>query len=607
MRNPKKTPQTDSANIKPPSSPPVFNPKAIDEMVHQHISKAAMGFSPISLALAYVDWAMHLAVSPGRQMELAQKAVELMQNELKQVAKSDKNEPVVPEKDPRFSAPAWSQWPFNVMKGGFKASDAWLQDATKVDGMSEHRQEMVSFFSRQLLDAWSPSNWPVTNPEVLTQSVETSGKSLMQGYQLFMKDLQQARISSNVANPKNLSPLPLTVGRDVAITLGKVVFRNNLIELIQYQPTTKKVAAEPILIIPSTIMKYYILDLSPHNSMVRYLIEQGFTVFMISWRNPDADDRHLGMDDYLQTGVMDAMRQVRKIADAPKIHTMGYCLGGTFLAIVAALLGSKEFLKQEVKTDHKKTLPLPELASVTLLAAQTDFSEAGELDIFIDDDQLKTLREQISRKGYLSGRQMAATFQFLHARDLIWSRNTRRYLLGEEETSNDLMSWNADTTRLPERMHSEYLDTLFLNDDLSEGHYQVSGNPVALMNLKMPLMVVGTVRDHVSPWKSVYKIHLYTDTDTTFILASGGHNAGIVSEPGHAKRNYQLHRMPQGHDWIDADDWLEIAAHHEGSWWEAWNTWLKEQSSQQIPAREIDAKASLCDAPGEYIMVRYAD
>jgi polyhydroxyalkanoate synthase len=202
---------------------------------------------------------------------------------------------------------------------------------------------------------------------------------------------------------------------------------------------------------------------------------------------------------------------------------------------------------------------------------------------------------------------MAATFQFLHARDLIWSRNTRRYLLGEEESSNDLMSWNADTTRLPERMHSEYLDTLFLNDDLVEGHYQVAGNPVALMNLKMPLMVVGTVRDHVSPWKSVYKIHLYTDTDTTFILASGGHNAGIVSEPGHAKRNYQLHRVPQGHDWIDADEWSETAAHHEGSWWEAWSAWLNEQSSQPIPAREIDEKSVLCDAPGEYVMVRYAD
>ena len=607
MRNPKKPAQTDSAPSNTPPSPPVFNPKAIDEMVHQQISKAAMGFSPISLALAYADWAMHLAVSPGRQMELAQKAVELMQSELKQAAQSDKNVQALPEKDPRFSAPAWSQWPFNVMKSGFKLSDAWLQDATKVDGMSEHRQEMVSFFSRQLLDAWSPSNWPVTNPEVLTQGVETSGKSLMQGYQLFMKDMQQARISSTEANPENLSPLALTVGRDVAITPGKVVFRNNLIELIQYQPTTKKVATEPLLIIPSTIMKYYILDLSQHNSMVKYLVSQGFTVFMISWRNPDADDRHLGMDDYLQTGVMDAMRQVRKITDTTKIHTMGYCLGGTFLAIVAALLGSEEFLKQEIKTDHKKTLPLPELASVTLLAAQTDFSEAGELDIFIDDDQLKTLREQIARTGYLSGRQMAATFQFLHARDLIWSRNTRRYLLGEEESSNDLMSWNADTTRLPERMHSEYLDTLFLNDDLVEGHYQVAGNPVALMNLKMPLMVVGTVRDHVSPWKSVYKIHLYTDTDTTFILASGGHNAGIVSEPGHAKRNYQLHRVPQGHDWIDADEWSETAAHHEGSWWEAWSAWLNEQSSQHIPAREIDVKSVLCDAPGEYVMVRYAD
>ena len=607
MRNPKKSSQSELATNNSPSVTHVFNPKAIDEMVHQHISKAALGFSPISLALAYADWAMHLAVSPGRQMELAQKAVELMQNEFKQVTQSNKNEPAVVEKDPRFSGAAWSQWPFNVMKSGFKVSDAWLQDATKVDGMSSHRQEMVSFFSRQLLDAWSPSNWPVTNPEVLTQGVETSGKSLMQGYQLFMKDLKQARINSTKPNPENLTPLPLTVGRDVAITPGKVVFRNNLIELIQYAPTTKKVAAEPILIIPSPIMKYYILDLSPHNSMVKYLVSQGLTVFMISWRNPDADDRHLGMDDYLQTGVMDAMRQVRQLADSAAIHTMGYCLGGTFLAIVAALLSSEEFQKQEIKTDHKHTQPLPELASVTLLAAQTDFSEAGELDIFIDDDQLKTLRAQIARTGYLSGRQMAASFQFLHARDLIWSRNTRRYLLGEEESSNDLMSWNADTTRLPERMHSEYLDTLFLNDDLVEGHYQVSGNPVALMKLKMPLMVVGTVRDHVSPWKSVYKIHLYTDTDTTFILASGGHNAGIVSEPGHAKRNYQIHRAPVGHDWIHADDWREIAEQHEGSWWTAWSAWLQEQSSAQVPAREIDVKSVLCDAPGEYVMVRYAD
>lgn len=397
------------------------------------------------------------------------------------------------------------------------------------------------------------------------------------------------------------------MGRDVAVTPGKVVFRNNLLELIQYEPMTKKVAAEPLLIIPSTIMKYYIMDLSEQNSMARYLVSQGFTVFMISWRNPDADDRHLGMDDYLQTGVMDAMRAIRQIADAPKIHAMGYCLGGTFLAIVAALLGSQEFLKKEVKADNKKNQPLPELASVTLLAAQTDFSEVGELGLFIDDDQLKTLREQISRTGYLSGRQMAGTFQFLNARDLIWSRYTRRYLMGQEDGGNDLMSWNADTTRLPERMHSEYLDTLFLNNHLVEGHYKVAGNSVALMNIRTPLMVVGTVRDHVSPWKSVYKIHLYTDTDTTFILASGGHNAGIVSELGHPKRSFQIHHMPQGHEWIDADEWQTTAAHHEGSWWEAWSTWLHNESSKQVPAREIAKKHVLCDAPGEYVMVRYAD
>ena len=311
MRKPKKSPQTESATNNALPSPLAFNPKAIDAMVHEQISKAAMGFSPISLALAYADWAMYLAVSPGRQIELAQNAVALAHKELQQVVTTDNSVPPAPEKDPRFSGPAWSQWPFNVMKSGFKLSDTWLQDATKVDGMSEHRQEMVSFFTRQMIDAWSPSNWPVTNPEVLSQGVETSGKSLMQGFQLFMQDMQQARIATTKANPENLIPLPLSVGHDVAVTPGKVVFKNNLIELIQYEPTTKKVAAEPLLIIPSTIMKYYILDLSAHNSMVRYLVSQGFTVFMISWRNPDADDRHLGMDDYLQTGVMDAMRAVR--------------------------------------------------------------------------------------------------------------------------------------------------------------------------------------------------------------------------------------------------------------------------------------------------------
>lgn len=580
--------------------------KQLDEAVHAQLSRATFGLSPISLALACIDWAMHLAVSPGKQLQLAQRAMQLTMDELQRTSSLADDAPDSATEDARFADPTWQQWPYSTLKDSFKAGDRWWQEATQVDGMSPHRQQMVSFFARQWMDALSPSNWPLTNPQVFTHGVETLGQSLLQGAHMFMRDFQQSALPAN-ANPDGLAPLPYAVGKDVAITPGKVVYRNHLIELIQYAPTTDEVEAEPILIIPSPIMKFYILDLSQQNSMVRYLVGQGFTVFMISWRNPDADDRDLGMEDYLVGAVMQAMRQASAIANAPSLHAMGYCLGGTFLAIVAALMGAEEFAKQEAEQPQGTHPPLPQLASVTLLAAQTDFSESGELGIFIDEDQLKTLREQIARKGYLSGRQMAGTFQFLHSKDLVWSRNTQRYLLGVDETGSDLMSWNSDTTRLPERMHSEYLDTLFLRDDLIEGHYKVAGIPIALKNLKMPLMAVGTVRDHVSPWRSVYKIHLFTDTDTTFILAAGGHNAGIISEPGHPRRSYQMDHAYAGGDWVDADAWISRAPRYEGSWWEAWAEWLHERSTSKVSARNIDQRYVLCDAPGDYVMVRYAD
>jgi polyhydroxyalkanoate synthase subunit PhaC len=580
--------------------------KKLDEAVHAQMARTTLGLSPISLALACIDWAMHLAVSPGKQLQLAQRAMQLTLDEMQRTSQPTDDAASSTTEDARFADPTWQQWPYSTLKDSFKAGDRWWQEATQVDGMSPHRQHMVSFFARQWMDAMSPSNWPLTNPQVFTHGVETLGQSLLQGTHMFMRDFQQSALPAN-ANPDGLAPLPYAVGTDVAITPGKVVYRNHLIELIQYEPTTDKVAAEPVLIIPSPIMKFYILDLSQQNSMVRYLVAQGFTVFMISWRNPDADDRDLGMEDYLVGAVMQAMRQASAIAKTPSLHTMGYCLGGTFLAIVAALMGADGFAAHEATQNQDNQPPLPQLASVTLLAAQTDFSESGELGIFIDDDQLRTLREQIARKGYLSGRQMAGTFQFLHSKDLVWSRNTQRYLMGVDETGSDLMSWNSDTTRLPQRMHSEYLDTLFLRDDLTEGHYKVAGIPIALKNLKMPLMVVGTVRDHVSPWRSVYKIHLYTDTDTSFILAAGGHNAGIISEPGHPRRSYQMDHVSAGADWVDADAWISRAPRYDGSWWEAWSQWLHERSTSQVTARKINQAHVLCDAPGEYVMVRYAD
>jgi len=426
----------------------------------------------------------------------------------------------------------------------------------------------------------------------------------------FLQDLRE-QMSARADTPaEDLAPLPFAVGKDVAVTPGKVVFRNHLIELIQYSPTTDKVLPEPVLIVPSCIMKYYILDLSPHNSMVKYLVDKGHTVFIISWRNPDASDRDLKMQDYLSSGVLAAMAAAKSRTGAKRLHTVGYCLGGTFLAIAAAALGRLARKKDGRRTAKEQALipeDLPQLASVILLAAQTDFSEPGELGVFIDEEQLATLRQNMNERGYLSGKQMGGSFVYLASRGLLWGRNTRRYLLGEDDASFDLMSWNADTTRLPARMHSEYLDALFLNNALAAGQYRFAGATVALMDIDAPMMVVATTRDHVSPWKSVYKIHLQTDTHVTFVLAEGGHNAGIVSEPGRPRRSYQIASVEDGSGWIDPDDWKAQAPVVQGSWWEAMHVWLRERSGSPIKPPTMRAEHAVCDAPGTYVMTRYAD
>ena len=594
--------------------------KALDEAFHVQLSKISLGLSPISLALAYADWALHLAASPGRQLLLAQHAMALseqaLSNSRQQQPALDAQGQPMPEQDARFSDPGWSQWPFNALKEGFKAGDAWWREAIQVDGASRHHQHMVNFFTRQGMDALSPSNWPTTNPEALKMGQASLGQSWLKGYQSFAKDVLEYRSARASTHPSRLKRLDFEVGKDVALTPGKVVFRNHLIELIRYTPTTATVYPEPLLIVASCIMKYYILDLSRANSMVRYLVDQGYTVFIISWRNPDASDRDLGLQDYLQMGVMEAMAAVKSDTGAPRIHALGYCLGGTFLSIVAAALGRRDAPThkpargQPSRRRHEDVVGLdhlPELATVTLLAAQTDFSEPGELGVFIDDDQLHTLRQAMARTGYLSGRQMAGSFQFLNSRDLVWSRNMRRYLLGQDEVGNDMMSWNADLTRLPERMHNEYLSSLFLNNALASGNYRVAGVRVALMDIRAPMLVVGTGRDHVSPWRSVYKIHLLTDAPITFILAAGGHNAGIVSEPGHRNRSYQMQTADTRHHWTEPDEWVVTAPVREGSWWNAMSAWLQEHSGTRVRPPALAPASVLGDAPGDYVKVRYAD
>jgi len=355
-----------------------------------------------------------------------------------------------------------------------------------------------------------------------------------------------------------------------------------------------------VFIVPSWIMKYYILDLSPHDSMVRWLVNQGHTVFMLSWLNPDESDALLDMYDYLQLGVFDALAAIGRRVPGEAVHAVGYCLGGTLLAIASAALARPGRVADAEA--------LPPLASLSFLAAEIDFTEPGEMGVLIDESQVALLEEMMAERGYLTGRQMAASFQFLHSRELIWSATLRELWMGEPLRPNDLMAWNADTTRMPAAMHSQYLRRLYLHNELAESRYCVESRPVSLNDVHQPMFVVGTEKDHVAPWRSVYKLHQLTDAEITFVLTSGGHNAGIVSEPGHAVRRWRDAVRRPGDPWLSPDEWEAAAKLHEGSWWTAWDTWIKAKGSgREVSARQLTGRDGLCGAPGAYVHQRCED
>jgi len=564
--------------------------ESLDLLFRSAMAHNTNGVSQLSLATALFDWSTHLALAPGRQINLANDAFALAARAARKAAAPSKARGAAGDQAAGRTGTAG----LRAMRAAFEELDEWIDKAAEAPpGVARRHRELVRFAARQWLDPLRPENFLLTNEDAIARTFDERGSNLYRGWLNWLDDA--ARLAG-IATGARDGP---EVGRDLAATPGEVVYRNDLIELIQYTPTTEKVHAEPLLIVPAWIMKYYILDLSPHNSMVRHLVDQGFTVFMISWRNPGPGDADLSFDDYRRLGVLAALEAIEALTPGRRAHAVGYCLGGTLLAIAAAALARE-------KKDR--------LASLTLLAAQTDFRDAGELAIFIDEDQLEWLESAMRTRGVLGGDQMGQAFQALRSRELIWRRMQRAYLFGEKDQVFDLMVWNADATRMPYRMHSEYLRRLFLGNDFVQGRFEVDGKPVAVSDIRAPIFALGTEKDHIAPWRSVFKIHLFADCEVTFALVNGGHNAGVVSEPGRPRRRHRILTKADYDHYIAPDDWLATAEAREGSWWPSWFEWLVARSSgleaARAPTRADVAGNKLAAgnappaAPGAYVLQR---
>jgi polyhydroxyalkanoate synthase subunit PhaC len=571
-------------------------PRLPDAITHAWLARATRGIAPLSVVGSYMDWISHLAASPGKQHELLQSAMREWGSWLSYVKSISAGEcescVSTHVQDKRFSHEAWRKIPFNWLSQAFLINERWCNSAmTGVRGVSRHHEEVAAFTMRQWLDMWSPSNFVATNPEVLAHTISTGGANLLCGAINWWHDGVDFLAQHKPPGAEKFIP-----GKSVALTHGKVIYRNRLMELIQYDATTDTVFPQPLLIIPSWIMKYYILDLSVGNSLVKYLVDSGHTVFIMSWMNPHSEDRDLSLEDYAKIGIVAALKQINKVCPNQKIHALGYCLGGTLLSMVAAALA------------REKNNPL---TSLTLLASQVDFEDPGELGLFIDESQIAYLEDTMWERGYLDGTQMAGAFALIKSNDLVWSRLIHEYLMGIRKPLTDLKAWNADATRMPYRMHSEYLRSLYLNNDLAEGRFIIDGKPVALKDLRTPMFVVSTELDHVSPWRSVYKIHLLTDCELTFVMCTGGHNVGVVNPPdvtGHRKypASYQLGMRTRNTVYKNPDAWLAHSVKHDGSWWPAYQEWLERHSGEPVAPIPIGGRGrkrltAIADAPGTYV------
>jgi polyhydroxyalkanoate synthase subunit PhaC len=555
-------------------------------------AKEGLSLDPLNVGGAFLEMTAKLMANPAQlvqaQLGYWQDYLTLWQNTTRRILGLETS-PVIESdpKDKRFKDAAWNQNEvFDFIKQSYLLSARYINDVvSKVDGLAPKTSQKIDFYSRQFVNALSPSNFLLTNPEVLRKTAESGGENLIRGLNNLLSDLERGRGNLRI---KLTDTDAFKVGENIAVSVGKVVFQNALIQLIQYSPTTETVHARPMVIFPPWINKFYILDLRPKNSLVRYAVSQGHTVFMISWVNPDARLANKDFDDYMVEGVLAALSAIEKATGQREVNAVGYCIGGTLLA--ASLAYMKRRGDDRVKT-------------ASFLVTLTDFDDAGELGVFIDEEQLNSLEEKMQRQGYLEGGDMSASFNMLRANDLIWSFVVNNYLLGNEPFPFDLLYWNSDATRMPSKMHSFYLRNMYQNNLLTKpGGISMKGVAIDLADIDIPVYFLSCREDHIAPWKSTYEGAKRFGGAVRFVLAASGHVAGVVNPPEGGKYNHFINKgLPE-----NADAWLEEATEVAGSWWPDWSRWVASFDKTMVPAR-IPGKGKLKAieaAPGSYVTVR---
>jgi polyhydroxyalkanoate synthase len=554
---------------------------------------------PLNIGGAFLEMTTRLMANPTTLMQAQigfwQDYLTLWQSTARRMMGQPDAAPVIAEdpRDRRFKDDAWRENEvFDFIKQSYLLSARFFQNVVGgVDGLDNKTAQKVDFYTRQFVDAMSPSNFLLTNPEVLRKTAETGGENLLKGLSHLLADLERGKGQLRI---RMTDDSKFRVGENIAVTPGKVVYQNDLMQLIQYAPTTEKVLKRPLVIFPPWINKFYILDLRPRNSFVKWATDQGHTVFVVSWVNPDEALAEKGFEDYMQEGVYAALDAIEQATGERQVNAIGYCLGGTLLATTLAHMAAKRDTR--IKT-------------ATYFVTMIDFKEAGELGVFIDEEQLSALEEKMGKRGFLEGREMATTFNMLRANDLIWSFVVNNYLLGQEPFPFDLLYWNDDSTRMPARMHSFYLRRMYQADDLVKpGAIELLGVKIDLRKIKVPSYLISTREDHIAPWKSTYRATQIYGGPVRFVLAASGHIAGVVNSPESGKYSHWINEtLPP-----EPDEWFQGATELAGSWWPDWHRWVTAQdkaAKDQVPARLPGSGAlpALEDAPGSYVKVMATD